>query len=67
MLAEDADDSAEVPPLKAWAKPTMRSLVAGWFGNLSPDGVYRDDYHEGCSGTLTYPPSSECKYMNPPS
>lgn len=60
-------ESAETTSLRPWAKPTIRSLVAGWFGDEPHQGVDRGNYHEGCRGLLTYNPTVHCDYQNPPS
>ena len=54
-------------PGKPWAKPTIRCLVAGFFGDQPPDGVNRAGFYEGVAGTGNYPPTSESVYLNPPS
>ena len=55
------DEQASRAP---WAKPTMRVLVAGWFGDLGQSPTFDADWYEG---NPNYPPSAGGQYTNPPS
>lgn len=61
MASADEHPSAGGKP---WTKPTMRLLVAGWFGDSTTDGIVRAAYEF----SPNYPPScAGCDYQNPPS
>ena len=47
-----------------WAKPTFSVLVAGWFGDSTQDGIFRNTYYEF---SPFYPPTTSNHYINPPS
>lgn len=49
---------------RPWHKPTVRMLVAGWFGDLGVGNSINETYYEG---SPLYPPSSSANYTNPPS